>query len=332
MRFLREADPRFHLLEARTSSFLWLALVGLLGVTGFVLWKQEIFRASRTVVLVAESSQGVSVGMAARLNGFRIGKVKDVRLESENQVRVEVEIFEEYARFLRADSVASLSTEGLIGDRYIDMNTGTPRQREVEEGDVLQLLPEQSMGALMEKLSDEVRPALADARDILAYLNDPESDLRQLLGHLARVGGVIEDELPPTLGQARGTVENLDRLMARVEAAVVPLEAGLEEFVGLLREVGDSLPALVERVEATLLAFEGAAGEAGGAAGEAGALATDLREVVAESAGEVPRLLRAGARTAGKADEVMDSVRATWPIRRGIPERVERSLRLSDDD
>jgi phospholipid/cholesterol/gamma-HCH transport system substrate-binding protein len=125
MKFLRNTDPRFHLVETRARFFIFGAVAGFIGLVAFVIWKQEVFRSSRVINLIAASSQGVQKGMAARLSGFRIGKVGNVELEGENRVRVTLEVFSEYAHFLRADSMASIASESLIGDRFIDITAGT---------------------------------------------------------------------------------------------------------------------------------------------------------------------------------------------------------------
>lgn len=158
MQFLKTTDPRFHLVETRARWFIFVAVVGILGLIGFVIWKQELFRPSLRIHLSASSSQGVHRGMAVRLSGFRIGKISSVELEKENRVRVDMDVFSEYAHFLRRNSVANVASESLLGDRFIEISAGTDQSGQLEKGDTLPLLPEKSMASLMENLKDEIHP------------------------------------------------------------------------------------------------------------------------------------------------------------------------------
>jgi ABC-type transporter Mla subunit MlaD len=196
MQFLKNTDPRFHLVETRARFFIFIAVAGLVGLAAFVIWKQEIFRSSRRIDLMATSSQGIQRGMAARLSGFRIGKVGDVELEGENRVRVNLEVFSEYAHFLRGNSVATIASESLIGDRFIDITAGSANAPELKDGDTLPLSPEKSIGTLVESLKDEIRPAVVETREIISFLNDPKGDFKLTLASLRIVSESLKSDVP----------------------------------------------------------------------------------------------------------------------------------------
>jgi phospholipid/cholesterol/gamma-HCH transport system substrate-binding protein len=66
---------------------------------------------------------GLRTGNPVTLFGLRIGEVSDLRIDQENQaamvqmkIRKEIEVFE--------DAIAAIKTEGLIGDKYIDIDAG----------------------------------------------------------------------------------------------------------------------------------------------------------------------------------------------------------------
>jgi phospholipid/cholesterol/gamma-HCH transport system substrate-binding protein len=197
MRYLKNTDLRFHLVEKRARWFIWLAVLAFLAIGAFVIWKQEYLRPTKEIQLEAGGSQGIKRGLAVRLSGFRIGKVSDVELVAEGRVRVGVDLFREYSRFVRKDSVATLTSESLIGDRFIEISGGSAKEPEIGEHESLELQPEKSLSTMMESLRDEIRPAVIDMRDMIAYMNAPDGDLKVTMRNVRAVADAMGKDLPP---------------------------------------------------------------------------------------------------------------------------------------
>lgn len=317
MKFLRNTDPRFHLVETRARFFIFLAVAGFLSLVAFVIWKQEIFRSSRHIDLIAASSQGVHKGMAARLSGFRIGKVGNVELEGENRVRVTLEVFSEYAHFLRADSKAAIASESLIGDRFIDVTAGTPSTPELKEGDTLPLSPEKSISTLVESLKDEIRPAVIETREIISFLNDPKGDFKVMLSGLRITADALKSEMPQIMKDIHQTTQQGTNLFTQLNKPDAELWKSLGHFEKLTRTLNEDLPPIVTRLGDGVSTLQGAVGK--------------LDRAITESAPEVPKLIRKGSDTLRSADEVLNSIKGLWPVSQGVPKKKENLLRLPNE-
>ena len=73
------------------------------------------------------NTAGLTQGAAVRLSGVRIGSVKDVEFPQDpdiNLIKVIMEVSEEGMRRISPDSVATIQTEGLLGDKYIEIIRG----------------------------------------------------------------------------------------------------------------------------------------------------------------------------------------------------------------
>jgi phospholipid/cholesterol/gamma-HCH transport system substrate-binding protein len=69
------------------------------------------------------SISGLKPGAAVEIAGVQIGKVTQIRLDVEKyEARVEMSI--QKGVELQEDSIASIRTAGIIGDRYIDISPG----------------------------------------------------------------------------------------------------------------------------------------------------------------------------------------------------------------
>ncbi|MGC2423311.1 MAG: MlaD family protein [Nitrospirota bacterium] len=69
--------------------------------------------------------KGLKDGAPVRLSGVQIGSVKGIYFQSAGAVRVAMSIKEDYLRFLTKDSVAAVSTMGILGDKFIELSAGT---------------------------------------------------------------------------------------------------------------------------------------------------------------------------------------------------------------
>jgi phospholipid/cholesterol/gamma-HCH transport system substrate-binding protein len=106
--------------------------VGLFMVAGFLcfawlsvkLGDVELFGPpSYTVTADFGSVSGLKPGATVEIAGVRVGKVSAIHLDGKKyEARVELDI--ERGVELQEDSIASIRTAGIIGDRYVDISPG----------------------------------------------------------------------------------------------------------------------------------------------------------------------------------------------------------------
>ena len=160
--FLKNTDPRFHLVELRSKTFAFLILAILLGIVGFAAFKQEWFRPVKHYWMVAETSEGLQQGMSVRLSGFRIGRVQKIELVANREVRVDFEIFEEYTGYIRQETRAKLRGENLIGDRFIELGIDSDKDDSalLPEGSEIAYQRGKTIDEMVESLENQFTPIL----------------------------------------------------------------------------------------------------------------------------------------------------------------------------
>ncbi len=85
-------------------------------------------------------ASGLTIGAPVRLSGVDIGNVKQVRVIPGNPlapVEVTMKVTRKYDFFLRKDSQTILSTAGVLGQTYINIDSSTAKGPQAEDGDVL---------------------------------------------------------------------------------------------------------------------------------------------------------------------------------------------------
>ena len=105
--------------------------VGFFLVIGFLRWLAGVATRRGAMVdrdedlhIKAEFNNisGVKTGADVQIAGVTVGKVRQLDLSKENQAMVGMQINREVA--IPVDSVASVKSQGIIGDKYIQITLG----------------------------------------------------------------------------------------------------------------------------------------------------------------------------------------------------------------
>ena len=86
------------------------------------------FLGEKTYSLYAKFSDvnGLRVGSPVDILGMEVGRVEGITLDQKDQMAV-VEMGVRKGVRVYGDSIASIKTEGLIGDKYVNIDRGAPK-------------------------------------------------------------------------------------------------------------------------------------------------------------------------------------------------------------
>ena len=96
------------------------------GILAFVIGNQRnLFRSKTEYRTVFDSVSGLRPGSPVLMAGVPVGTVSTVEIGKEDgKIHVELGVIEEGARFVREDSVASIGSKGMLGDKLVDLTAG----------------------------------------------------------------------------------------------------------------------------------------------------------------------------------------------------------------
>lgn len=107
-------------------------IVGLFMVAGFLsfvylslqLGEFSVFSLEESYSLVAEfdNVSGLKRGAVVEIAGVDIGKVANIELDKNDRARVTMSISKDVG--ITADAIASIRTQGIIGDKYVRLSQG----------------------------------------------------------------------------------------------------------------------------------------------------------------------------------------------------------------
>jgi len=216
--------------------------------------RNNLFRRSNPYTIHFARVAGLQSGNPVQLDGVEVGEVEAVLLPQrpgERLLEVEISVDQRYQRLIRKDSRARIKTLGLLGDKYIELTSGSeeavviPPRGEIEAAeptDVDRLI------ATGEDVVDNIVAISASLLDLLRRVEHGEGVLGELMSEEAKAGRSVTESLFNTLD----TVERLSgSLERRLEEGRGPLYRLLDD-----RELGDRLASSVARLDRVLEAVE----------------------------------------------------------------------------
>jgi phospholipid/cholesterol/gamma-HCH transport system substrate-binding protein len=101
---------------------------------------------------------GIQIGAKVRVAGMDAGAVTviEVPLKPDAQFRVRFRIAEKLHPLVRQDSVATIQTDGLLGNKFLEVGTGSEGSARVKSGSAIHSREPFDWGDLMDQLSETV--------------------------------------------------------------------------------------------------------------------------------------------------------------------------------
>ena len=213
--------------------FILIAIAVSAGVFYIVGSEQRLFGSTYMLYTYFEDVSGLRAGAPIRLAGMDVGTVVAVRFQddlADKSVRVDIEIEQRYTQRVRRDSVASIATQGVLGDKYIAITVGSPAAEPMQPGEKLPHIEPTNMLDSIEIATDVLENLKSITReiDVMIKGDDGETAQRSIQDILASVRNIIAET-----EQGRGILHELiyDPGMARKVNKVLSNVAGATEDI-----------------------------------------------------------------------------------------------------
>jgi phospholipid/cholesterol/gamma-HCH transport system substrate-binding protein len=159
-----------------------------------------------------DDAGGLRVGAPVRLSGVDIGNVTGIRVvpdkgRQRTPVEVTMKVSTKYHYNLRKDSMTLLSTAGVLGETYINIDSALARDREAKSGDVL---PSREVP----ELQDVVRASQSTLQNLDALVKRADRIVAFVESGQGSVGKLIYD--PTLYNRLASTVNEFQKLVNEV--------------------------------------------------------------------------------------------------------------------
>ncbi len=101
--------------------------------------KRFLFRHTYRLEAEFQNVAGLDNGADVRVGGIHLGTVKYISLPSgpSGKLIVVMDLADSTKNIIRQDSVATIKTEGLLGDKYVEVSFGSEKAGAIESGDTI---------------------------------------------------------------------------------------------------------------------------------------------------------------------------------------------------
>lgn len=117
----------------------------------------NIFSKNFQISGIFTDISGLKVGNNARFSGINIGTVSKVQIINDSLVRVDLSIQENVRQFIKKDSKMEIGSEGLMGNKIVNIYTGSINVDIVEEGDTLETIEVVQIDVIMRQLNTSTK-------------------------------------------------------------------------------------------------------------------------------------------------------------------------------
>ncbi|GAB3321669.1 hypothetical protein GCM10027299_16460 [Larkinella ripae] len=212
--------------------FVFIGIVIL--ITGIMVLggQQKRFVKSIRVNAIFDNVGGLQSGANVWFSGVKIGTVRKIQFYGNSQVEVTMNIEESSQQYIRKDALAALSTDGLIGNKIVEIVGGSTKAETVEDGDILHAKAALNTEEIMTTLQ-------ANNNNLLRVTSDAKKILDEVLKGKGVAGAVLRDStLADRFKNTMANLQTASSSAAQVTRSLSTASGSLNQFATNLNRKG----------------------------------------------------------------------------------------------
>lgn len=238
-------------IQVQVGAFLAMGILLFMAAIFMLGSKQNLFQSQYTLVCYFDDISGLRIGAPVQLVGINVGfidsisfedlKVNPVSIDAKEggedasstegdfktivKVKVTMKIDSQYSERIRSDSVASVITQGLLGDRMVSITVGSNSRKKLGDGDeIIEVRNPTGFTQLVQKGDDLMLGAKDFMNDSQKMVQNVNAILTEIIKGEGLVHDVIYDkrsgksleQLNAILTNLQGMSHNLNRITGKI--------------------------------------------------------------------------------------------------------------------
>ncbi|MBC6605695.1 MCE family protein [Hymenobacter sp. BT188] len=182
--------------------------------------KQNLFGSSLEVMADFRNVSGLLIGNNVRLAGIDVGTVRRIQIQNDSTVRVVMHLNRDVQPFVKKNAVASIGTDGLVGNTIVNLSAVAAPAPPVEPGDVLRTKKPLAVADMLNTLDISNKNLVGitqDLRQITSKLNGSKA-----------IWQILDDQK---------LAENLGASLRRAASATASLQASAVDLQNITNDV-----------------------------------------------------------------------------------------------
>jgi phospholipid/cholesterol/gamma-HCH transport system substrate-binding protein len=211
--------------------FVVIGLLIFIAVLYYIGSREQLFGSQVKVVATFKNISGLQPGNNVHMSGIKVGTVSDVSIATDSTVNIVMKIEQSASRFIKRDAVATVASDGLMGNKIVSLAEGSAEARSIENMDTILTKEPVSIDDIINTFNETSE----QARDLIENLVTVSSRIKNSEGLL---GMVISDTTLVT--RVEGIIASVDRTSknaADITGSIEKAARNLNEGDGLLAKL-----------------------------------------------------------------------------------------------
>src|SRR5438876_3861222 len=158
--------------------------------------KQFLFHSTYRLQAEFQNVAGLNGGAEVRVGGIHEGTVRQIQLpmRPNEKVRVLMDMAAPTSSVIKNDSVAIIRSEGLVGDKFVEVSFGSEQAPKVKDGDTIQGQPPLQISDLLNKTNQVLDTTNGAIQNVTETANNLKSITTKIDQGQGTIGGLINNK------------------------------------------------------------------------------------------------------------------------------------------
>lgn len=226
-------------MERTTSQKIRLGLFVISGLLIFILAiyfigdKQKMFGKTNRLEAVFNNVNGLELGNNVRYSGISVGTVRGIQMINDTTIRVNMNIDKAIFPYIKKDAVATISSDGLVGNMIINIIPGNGNKPSVEPGDEIQTFNRVRTEDMLTTLNITNKNAAKLTENLLKITNEIIKG-KGTLGSLIN-DTIIAKDLGETMRYLKLTTKSASEALTKIDKIVSSLD-NKDNVLGVMKD------------------------------------------------------------------------------------------------
>ena len=298
---------------------------------------KNLFGSTFSVKAHFSNVQGLTPGNNVRYAGIQVGTVKHIHILDDGRIEAELLIEDKMKHYIRKDARVTISTDGLMGNKVINITPASKQAALIEEGDVLPTQISTNVDEMVSTLSgtnNDLAVIAAELKNTMTRINSSTA-LWELLNDSS-----LSRNLSASLVNVRLATGRANTMISDLDGLVKDVKSGKGSLGALLTDTS-----FAENFNLAILRIKSVAGEADTLTKMLSAVATELKHDINEGNGTINALLKDSAmvhsinssldniqKSTENFNDVMEAMKHNFLVRRYFKRLEKKKVKKEDSE
>jgi len=202
----------------KLGMFVSVALILFATAIYFIGKQKNLFGNTFRLQAIFKNVNGLKEGNNIRFSGINVGTIDNIALLTDTSVKVDLIIQKDVQRFIKKDAMATINSDGLMGDKVLIISPGSIEEEAIKENEILRTFnpvgTEEIMASV--KVTAENAEIITDQLASIFYkINNGKGALSKLIGD-AEFARNLDNTMENLEAGSKGMSENMEAAKSNI--------------------------------------------------------------------------------------------------------------------